>query len=293
MAATQGTIRPAQWKGADDERGRGPGAGPHPAVGPPVITNVLLVDLYQRPAGFRGQCSSQPGHLIQLTTTGVAVHEVDGRKYMLAPGDSIWFHEDEHVKVEVIRGPWSFYTTNFTAPTLSPPPFESRAFRLEGPAEQTFQDLLSAWREVDRSSTLRAMRVQSRLLELLALFTEGRTALPFDVDPATQLWWRLETQLRSGLARPASLARMVELTGKSRATIARACRRAVGVTPQKRMKQVRMGLARSLILQSDLRIGEIASRIGYPRVHEFSRDYRRYFGVTPSSDRDRYLTMSR
>jgi AraC-like DNA-binding protein len=213
------------------------------------------------------------------------VNEVNGRQYMLSPGDIVWFHEDERVKVEVIRGPWSFYTTNFAAPTLSPPPFEWRAFRGEGRVQQAFEDLLSAWRTADGYSAVRAMRVQSRLLELLALFAERRAALPFDVDPATQLWWRLETELRCNLAQPVTLGRMVDLTGKSRATIARACRRAVGLPPLQRMKQVKMSLARSLIAQSHLQIGEIAVRIGYPRVHEFSRDYRRHFGVTPSADR--------
>ena len=52
----------------------------------------------------------------------------------------------------------------------------------------------------------------------------------------------------------------------------------------KRMKQVRLIFAESLVHGSPLRIGEIAERVGYTRVHEFSRDYHRQFGRPPKQD---------
>jgi AraC-like DNA-binding protein len=255
-----------------------------PPVGPPVVRSVLLVDCYERPPGLRFDVSSRPGHLIQLMRAGIAAHEVGGRQYTLCPGDLIWYHEDERVVGEVLEGPWSFYTVNFIAPTLPPPPFERRVRRMQPAIRQHFEVLLAAWRGYDRDPTVRDLRVQSRLLALLADVEDGE-GLPFRMDATARLWWELEAELRRDLAQPVSLRRMVEVSGRSAATIARACHEAVGLPPLKRIKQVKMSLARGLVQHSELRMSDIAARIGYSRVHEFSRDYRRHFGTTPSEDR--------
>lgn len=253
-------------------------------VGPPLVKNILLVDFYERPTGLCFDASSLPGHLVQLTKTGVVAHEVGGRKYTLRPGDAIWFHEDETVTGEVLEGPWSFYTVNFIAPALPPPPFELRVRRARAKVMRQFDSLLRAWRAEDANAAVRELRVHSRLLELLAEIEDG-VGRPFQMDASARLWWELESELRRDLAQEVNLRRMVAISGKSAATIARTCHEAVGVPPLKRIKEVKMSLARSLVEQSELRMGEIADRIGYSRVHEFSRDYRKHFGITPSDNR--------
>lgn len=253
-------------------------------VGASVVRSVLLVDCYERPPGLRFDVSSLPGHLIQLMRTGVAAHEVGGRQYILSPGDLIWYHEDERVVGEVLEGPWSFYTVNFIAPTLPPPPFERRVRRAHPSLHAHFDSLLTAWRDVDRDPVVRELRVQSRLLALLA-DVEDAVGLPFRMDATARLWWEIEGELRRDLAQQVTLRRMVEVSGRSAATIARACHDAVGLPPVKRIKQVKMSLARGLVRNSQLRMGDIAARVGYSRVHEFSRDYRRHFGMTPTEDR--------
>jgi transcriptional regulator GlxA family with amidase domain len=49
-----------------------------------------------------------------------------------------------------------------------------------------------------------------------------------------------------------------------------------------------MSLARGLVRHSELGIGEIARQVGYSRVHEFSRDYRKHFALAPTADRRAY-----
>jgi AraC-like DNA-binding protein len=255
-----------------------------PPVGQSVVRSIELVDCYERPPGMRFNASSLPGHLVQLMRTGVAAHEVGGRQYILTPGDLIWYHEDERVVGEVLEGPWSFYTVNFVAPTLPPPPFERRVRRPHPAVREHFDALLAAWRDFDRDPVVREMRVQSRLLALLA-DVEDAMELPFRIDDSARLWWEIESELRRDLAQQVTLHRMVEVSGRSAATIARACHEAVGLPPLKRIKQVKMSLARGLVRHSELRMGDIAGRVGYSRVHEFSRDYRRHFGTTPTEDR--------
>lgn len=259
----------------------------YPSVGAGRVQAVLLVDLYERlQPDYRFVATSLPGHLIQVMIDGQTEHEANGRRYLLRPRSLIWYHEDELVRGHVVRGPWRFYTLNFIAPALPPPPFEQRVTTVDARMMTRFAKLLSVWRDVvAQPPAVREMRVQAHVLEILAQLHAPGGQPPFVTDPSADLWWNLETQLRRDLSRPIDLSLMRTLSGKSMATIARSCQSAVGLPPMKRVKQIRMSLARGLVRRSALSITEIARRIGYGRVHEFSRDYRKHHGITPTQDR--------
>jgi AraC-like DNA-binding protein len=255
-----------------------------PAIGGSPVQAVLLVDLLERNRpDYRFVATSLPGHLIQVMIEGRTLHEANGRRYTLEPQSLIWYHEDEQVRGQVLEGPWRFYTVNFIAPALNPPAFEDRVRRVDQNTMSHFATLLAAWRDTSATPMARQMRVQARLLELLAGLSGG--GQPYAMNPAARLWWELETQLRKDLRRPIDLELMRQLCGKSQATIARACICAVGMPPARRIKQIRLSLARGLVQRSDLSISQIAYTIGYGRVHEFSRDYHRHFGHPPTADR--------
>jgi len=258
----------------------------YPSADASPLHQVLLCDVYHRhEVGERSTSTSLPGHLIQLTRTGSTTHEVGGRRYELSAGHLIWFHEDEWVKIHVQKAPWSFYTLNFIAPSLSPPPFEQRVRQVGAPVQRRFESLLKRWRDTTVPAGVRHMRVQAGVLNLLADLgpPEGRDVS--GLDPRTALWWQIETRMRRNIDQPIDLEEMVQWSHKSRATIARSCQAAVGVAPMKRVKQIRLSLARGLVQRSDWSITQIAQSIGYTRVHEFSRDYRKHFGLAPTSDR--------
>lgn len=82
-----------------------------------------------------------------------------------------------------------------------------------------------------------------------------------------------------------TLADLVKLTGSSPSTIARACQRVHQQSPMRRLKAIRLSMARGLVHQSTMRISEIADHVGYTRQHELARDYRRHFGASPTMDR--------
>jgi AraC-like DNA-binding protein len=263
-----------------------------PPVGEPAVRGVRLVGLLEFQTGFDFTATSLPGHLIHLMTNGHVRQEQSGRTYETRPGTAVWYHEDELVRGRVLRGPWRFYTCNFIAPTLSPPPFEQRVRRAPRGATSAFASLLRAWRDASVPVPVRELRVQARLLELLAILWTDAGGESFAIDPSAQLWWDVETKIRRDLSRPISLDVMQRLSGRSRATITRSCQRAVSTAPMKRVKQVKMSLAQALVRNSELRIKEIAARIGYGRVHEFSRDYRKHFGASPRAQRQARPSLS-
>lgn len=257
-----------------------------PPVGPCRVLEIRLVDLCEFKRLGAYSSTSLPGHLVHLFVSGRVSQEMNGRSYDMAQGHAVWYHEDELVRGQILQSPWRFYTCNFVAPGVTPPPFEERVWQGRPRTLAKFALLLRAWRDPAANAVQREMLVHSRLMSLLAEFTAER-GQQFSVAPQSRLWWDLECRLREDLSRPISLTLMEELSGRSVATIARACKSALGLPPMKRVKQIRMSLARGLVQRSNSLLKEIAAQTGYARLHEFSRDYHKFFGVTPGMDRRR------
>jgi AraC-like DNA-binding protein len=250
--------------------------------GASIVQRIMVVNRYDRDADFTYAGSSYPGHLLHLTVEGEVHEEVGGRVLRQRPGDLIWYHENELASGRVLIAPWVIYSVNFLAPSLPPPPFEQRLRSGMLHLRPFFTSLMEVWYDLSVPPAVREMRVQSGLLSLLSQITDYPTQA---ADKAGELWWTLETAIRRDMSIPADLKRLAALCDKSPATIARSCRRAVGVSPMKRLRQVRMALARGLVRQSELSISEIAQRLGYKRVHEFSREYHHFFAKPPTTDR--------
>lgn len=250
-----------------------------------LVERVVLVDrITRRQQGALHATSSLPGHLVQMTVAGRALHESEGRSFETGPGLAVWFHENEEVRVRVTQAPWSFYTVNFIAPHLPPPPADRRVWHVRSETARCFQALLESWTDRAATTLVRHMRVQARLLDLLADVLPAESQ-PVRVDPVAQIWWKLEGQLREQLHEPVDLDLLHQLSGRSTRTLHRACHRATGMAPLKRIKKIRMSMARGLVLYSSLNISEVAYRVGYERVQELCRDYRRFFSRTPMEDR--------
>jgi len=261
-----------------------------PAVGPSPIDRIHLVERFERcQVGLAFTATSLPGHLIHLVLAGEVEQACNGRHQRLSPGTVVWYHEDEWVEGRVLRAPWIFYSVNFAAPTLSPPGSDVRLFSAQKSLEPIFARLLAAWQSTP--SRLRDCQCQSHLLSLIAAIYAPMSGHP----PATtdgKLWWEMESWVRLNIERPVSLSELCSHFGRSPNTLARACHEAVGTTPMKRLKQIRLSFARGLARYSDLNMTEIARRIGYARVHELSRDYRHAYGIPPTVERHAMQTSA-
>ncbi len=244
---------------------------------------MLLVERFAFPAGHRFVASSLPGHLLHVVLRGRVRQQCNGRSYDLRPRTAMWYHEDELVRGEA-SAPWEFYSVNFLAPSLPPPEFSERSSVAPWPvALELCERLHAAWRDGSRGEEQRSLAVHGALHQLLACLRPRRQDVR--IDDRARLWWWLETEVRKRLREPIDLAGIAALSGVSPATIDRSCRHAVGIAPMRRIKQVRLSLARGLLARDDLSIGEIAEMVGYGRIHEFSRDFRKAFGLPPSHDR--------
>ncbi|MBS1369901.1 MAG: helix-turn-helix transcriptional regulator [Lentisphaeria bacterium] len=87
----------------------------------------------------------------------------------------------------------------------------------------------------------------------------------------------IELHLDEPLHSPELAARM----GMSRAEFSAEFRRCFGITPKQYLVRSRLALARRLLVESSMQIKEIALRCGYDDPFFFSRQFRRYTGLSP------------
>jgi AraC family transcriptional activator of mtrCDE len=78
-----------------------------------------------------------------------------------------------------------------------------------------------------------------------------------------------------------TLEDLAQEAGLSRAAFARNFRASVGEPPHSYLTRWRMGIAAQLLEETDLRLSEIASRVGYRSEFSFSRAFKLARGVSP------------
>jgi AraC-like DNA-binding protein len=255
-------------------------------LGGSLVSGITLVDLITRKEKGPFQSVSLPGHLIHIVVAGRIEQQAAGMREEAAAGDAVWYYENEEIRGRIIEVPWTFYTVNFYSPTLSPPPFGERV-RPAGPAVMgRMESLLACWRDTAAPPAKRHIRIHALLLEILLDLLPDSTS-SYRTDAATQLWWDVEAKLRRDLSAPITMRYLEQLCLRSAQTITRACFRAVGTSPLKRVKELRLSYARGLVQLSQQTMTEVAFKTGYQRIQEFSRDYRKHFGITPTEDRER------
>ena len=86
----------------------------------------------------------------------------------------------------------------------------------------------------------------------------------------------LETPLR-----PSDIAGQL---GISKRQLERLFRSKIGVSPKSYYVKMRLQKARSLLLQTDPRVAEVACACGFGSLPHFSKSSHREFGVAPSMD---------
>jgi len=248
------------------------------------IQRIALVDELVRPQPVSFRSESTPGHLIHIVESGEVRQFAEGRPEVFREGHVVWYHESEPVEGIIVRTPWRFITINFVAPAIAPPRDERRVLRAGPQTIDLARQLLALWRNRSLPAVERELRCMAKLAELLLDFMPLKeTQSTGKVYPVNALdrWWRAEKLMRQRLDKPTNLRMIASLAGMSVRTTIRASKAATGMTPVQRMRDLRLTYAHSLLHYSELPITEIAFRVGYSRVQEFSRDFRKRHGCTP------------
>ncbi|WP_248900859.1 helix-turn-helix transcriptional regulator, partial [Escherichia fergusonii] len=68
-------------------------------------------------------------------------------------------------------------------------------------------------------------------------------------------------------------------------------RGSLSTSPLQYLKSYRLHKARMMIIHDGMKASAAAMRVGYESASQFSREFKRYFGVTPGEDAARMRTI--
>jgi transcriptional regulator GlxA family with amidase domain len=90
--------------------------------------------------------------------------------------------------------------------------------------------------------------------------------------------------IRDHYAQPFRVDELARLSGMSPSTFYRNFQAVTAMSPIQFQKQIRLQEARLLLAMHPNDITGVAGRVGYESASQFSREYRRQFGASPSRD---------
>jgi AraC-like DNA-binding protein len=117
-----------------------------------------------------------------------------------------------------------------------------------------------------------------KILAYLAEFRQGPETSPMILNIA-------KSRLATGFDLPVNLETLAEELGVSSRTLVRLFKAGLGVTPSAFRKQHRFAAAKALLADDSLTIKEVADRLGFCNQFHFSREFRSFFGLSPSEFR--------
>ncbi len=141
----------------------------------------------------------------------------------------------------------------------------------------------------EESSEQRAGRdfLLSRLVEVLLI--EALRSTPSDVAPPGLLRGLADArlakaiqQMHGQLAHSWTVAQLAKTAGISRSAFFERFTRTVGLPPMEYLLTWRMAVAKDLLRRHDLRLDEVAERVGYGSASTFSTAFSRHVGQPPS-----------
>ncbi|UUZ89348.1 helix-turn-helix transcriptional regulator [Paenibacillus sp. P25] len=100
-----------------------------------------------------------------------------------------------------------------------------------------------------------------------------------------QMVEKVVLHLRENYMTMLSLDSCAELFGTSPYTLSRAFKQITGINFIDYLTNIRIDSAKTLLRESDLKINEVAERVGYQHTY-FNRIFKKYEGITPSQYRE-------
>lgn len=104
-------------------------------------------------------------------------------------------------------------------------------------------------------------------------------------DSAARRVARAVALIRAEFARALPIERLAQLAGMSASAFHQHFRAATQMTPLQFQKQLRLTAARHLMVAEGMSASNAAFAVGYQSVPQFTRDYRRQFGLPPMRDK--------
>lgn len=197
---------------------------------------------------------------------------------------------EPHLCVGMAINPVSLAELVSRAPTPTPAPAQSQCRRgvaVHAASPELLDAMLRLLRLLDRPADLAAMAplIEQEILWRLLTGPDGARLLRVSMGEgqggrvAKAVSW-----LRRHFAEPLRIEVLAERVGMSESSLHHHFKAVTNMTPMQYQKQLRLYEARRLMLAEGLDVGAAGFNVGYQSASQFSREYRRFYGLPPARD---------
>lgn len=246
------------------------------------IDQIFLFKQINIKANHFVKTHSLPSHLIHLLLEGEYSLTIQGRLYEPKKHDIIYYDQMEEVVWLKNEMPVSFYTLAFSSTFIEPLPIEKRVFPSNNLIRNHFDSLNLILKDGLAHSEL---RFYTKVLELIHEIFQEQSIINSKLE--FNHWMRAEQHLQRHHIYQIRLEALANLVGTSPSTLRKDCHKKFGLSPIQRMQKRRMEASKGLLLYTTMSITEIADNLGYERIHEFSREFSKYFKQTAKGFREK------
>jgi AraC family transcriptional regulator, arabinose operon regulatory protein len=248
---------------------------------------------------YRVERDHLPGHDLLLCLAGSGFVLSGNRRFKVEPNEMAWISgHHPHAHWANSANPWELLWLRIdgraleeTCNILSVPRLPVFSGIPIVPLRKEFLRILKLMRL--RPLALDAM-LNAAIAEILALLCENRQAEPLDSfgvfpeDSTTDVREAL-TKMALYPDRPWRVATLAHLCRLSEPHFFRKFKQATGSTPIDWLRRERINHARRRLVESDDPIKQISEQVGYNDPFFFSRDFKRYTGVSPKNYRNQHI----
>ncbi|WP_019423587.1 AraC family transcriptional regulator [Paenibacillus sp. OSY-SE] len=280
-----------------------------------VASNPMLIEREGIHVLFSGESQTHPSHRLgpKLYDYFLLHHIMDGhgtfitetKSYPLGPGDAFLIAPNELVSyASDARSPWEYRWIAFKgeraaslvrAAGFTPQrPVVSAGLQCEAP--QWMDRIRHAYQQRDMSADLIA---HGCLHLIMADYADHQRSVGDDVRlrPESEIQQTVRQMIQmmsTQYAHPLSIEQIADSLGYSRAYLSRIFKRVTEMTPVTFLLKLRIDKGRQLLRERpNLTIEQIAASVGIPDALYFSRQFRRFYGQSPTIYRNSTLELNR
>ncbi|MEW9699301.1 helix-turn-helix domain-containing protein [Paenibacillus sp. SI8] len=277
-----------------------------------VVSNPLPVQNRELIVLFAGESQTKPEHrlgpkvydyhLIHYIISGKGVFSCHGQEHELGAGDSFVIEPEQLISyVSDAADPWHYCWIAFTGSGAVPlvastgfnPLLPIIPMKRNRHIPVLYHHIQQALRTKKANAQLKACGYLQLLLgeycEVLSAPTQPGIIADGESDRIVQ---QAIHYLSTQYAEPITIELMAESLGYNRAYLSRIFKRHTKVTPVTFLLKLRIDKARLLLRERlELTIEQIAASVGFYDPLYFSKQFRRWYGVSPSEYRNQIKSL--
>ncbi|MBQ2734155.1 MAG: AraC family transcriptional regulator [Clostridia bacterium] len=215
--------------------------------------------------------------LLHYVVSGKGVFSVKDKTYKLSAGSCFVIRPFEKVFYQAdAHQPWQYIWIGFDTSDL-PEQLSSDVINTPG-----IGNVFSAIMDAQERNEGRNEFLASKLWELMSIISESnKTKMSKNKSFAEQAKTCIQAKYMTGIT-VAEIAKMLNLERSYFSTV---FKNSVGISPQEYLNNYRLEKAADFLLSSNMSVTDIAYSTGYSGVINFSRMFKRKYGVPPTEYR--------